>query len=121
MGVPYFKNEPVMVLVLGLLTCGLYLIYWNMKMATVLNALAKRELISQPIAIVAGCCVPVNAYYYYLAADALASLGADIGKEQELRGKGTMLLILGLVVPAVAAMIVQGHVNEYYTAKGRTA
>lgn len=61
--VPYFKNEPIMVLLLGFLTCGLYLIYWNIKAAQVLNAVADKEVISQPIAIFAGCCMPVNLYF----------------------------------------------------------
>lgn len=49
--IPQFKNDPVIVLVLSLLTCGLYLIYWNIKAAQVLNAAAEKEIISQPIAI----------------------------------------------------------------------
>ena len=36
--IPYFKVDPIVVLVLGIITCGLYLIYWNIKMAEVLNA-----------------------------------------------------------------------------------
>ena len=58
--IPYFKNEPIVVLLLGFLTCGLYLIYWNIKTAEVLNAVAGKEVISQPIAIFAGCCMPVE-------------------------------------------------------------
>ena len=34
--IPLFKNNPVLVLVLGFVTCGLYMIFWNMKMAEVL-------------------------------------------------------------------------------------
>ena len=28
---PVFKVDPIMVLIFGILTCGLYLIYWNME------------------------------------------------------------------------------------------
>jgi hypothetical protein len=31
-----------------------------------------------------------------------------------LKGKTTLLLIMGFLLPAVAAMIVQGHINELY-------
>ena len=31
--IPVFKVDPIMVLVFGFLTCGLYLIYWNIKVA----------------------------------------------------------------------------------------
>ena len=39
--IPFFKVDPVMVLVFSFLTCGLYLIYWNIKAAEVLNAVAE--------------------------------------------------------------------------------
>ena len=112
--IPVFKNDPILVLVLGLVTCGLYMIYWNMKMAEVLNKAAGKPLIAPPIAILAGCCMPLNVYFYYLAGQALGDVGAMIGKQEELKGKSTLLLILGFVLPPVAAMIVQGHINEIY-------
>lgn len=114
--IPVFKNDPILVLVLGFITCGLYLIYWNIKMSEVLNAVAGRTAISQVVAIIAGCCYPVNVYFYYLVGDILPNLGARIGKP-ELKEKATMLLVLGIFVPMVAAMIVQGHVNEMYEKK----
>ena len=112
--IPVFKNEPILVLVLCLVTCGLYMIYWNMKMAEVLNKAAGKELIAPPVAILAGCCLPLNIYFYYLAGQALGDVGALIGKQEELKNKSTLLLILGFLVPPVAAMIVQGHINEIY-------
>ena len=111
--VPVFKQDPVLVLVLGLVTCGLYLIYWNIKMAEVMNAVTGRKLISSAVAVISGCCPPVNAYFYYLCGEGLGDLGTLIGKE-DLKGKSTLLLILGIFVPMVAAMILQGHVNEIY-------
>jgi len=117
-GIPMFKNEPVLVLVLGFVTCGLYLIYWNIKMAEVINAVSGREVISQPIAILSGCCMPVNAYYFYLCGQALEDIGRITGK-QRLSDQSMLLLILGIFVPMVSAMIMQGHVNELY--EGRVA
>jgi len=111
--VPYFKNEPIIVLLLGFITCGLYLIYWNIKASEVLNAVAEREVISQPIAIFAGCCLPVNLYFYYLAGkDALPKLSTKVG--EPYRDQSTLLLILGFLFPMVAAMIVQGEINKLY-------
>jgi hypothetical protein len=112
-GVPVFKNDPVIVLVLGIVTCGLYLIYWNIKVAAVMNALAGREMISPTIAVLSGCCFPLNVYFYYLCGQGLENLGQRIGNPA-LKDKSTLLLILGIFVPMVAAMIVQGHVNELY-------
>jgi len=112
--IPEFKNEPVVVLLLGFITCGLYLIYWNIKVAQVINAVAEKEVISQPIAIFGGCCMPVNLYFYYLASkEGLPKIyekNGEPGKDQT-----NLLLILGFFVPMVAAMIVQGEINKLYT------
>lgn len=111
--IPLFKVDPIMVLVFGILSCGLYLIYWNIKMAEVLNAVAEKEIISQPIAIFAGCCMPVNVYFYYLAGkEALPKVYARTGEPQ--KDQSTLLIILGFLFPVVAAMIVQGDVNKLY-------
>src|SRR5262245_64621578 len=108
--IPVFKNDPIIVLLLGLVTCGLYLIYWNMKAAEVLNAVAKREIISPAIAVISGCCLPVNIYFYYLCGEGLGELGKLLGKGDELKNKQILLMVLSLVgFPFVSAMIVQGH------------
>ncbi|MBI3945365.1 MAG: DUF4234 domain-containing protein [Armatimonadetes bacterium] len=115
--IPVFKNDPILVLILGFVTCGLYLIYWNINVAKVLNAVEGREVISPIVAVLSGCCWPVNVYFYYMAGQALGSLGRQIGKEEDLKSKATLLLILGIFVPMAAAMILQGHVNELYAAE----
>ena len=119
--IPQFRNDPVLVLILGFLTCGLYMIYWNIKAAQVLNAVAGREVISTPVAVIAGCCMPVGLYYYYMAGQALVELGRVLGREEALRNKGTLLVVLGFFVAPVSAMIVQGHLNELYDAQQNQA
>ena len=111
--IPVFKNDPILVLILGFITCGLYYIYWNIKMAEVINAVTGRQTISTVIAVIAGCCMPVNLYYYYLCGEALPEIGKRLNKP-ELKDKSTLLVILGFFIAPVAAMIVQGHVNELY-------
>lgn len=111
--IPVFKVDPILVLVYGLLTCGLYLIYWNIKVAEVLNAVAEREVISQPVAIFAGCCLPVNIYYYYLAGkDAMPKVYERTGELQ--KDQSTLLMVLGFFFPLAAAMIIQGDINRLY-------
>ncbi len=111
--IPTFKNEPVLVLILSIITCGLYLIYWNIKVAEVLNAAAEREIISQPIAIFSGCCMPVNIYFYYLAGkEGLPKVYEKTGEAN--KDQSTLLIILGFLFPMVAAMIVQGDINKLY-------
>jgi hypothetical protein len=111
--IPVFKVDPIMVLLFSFLTCGLYLIYWNMKVAEVFNAVAEREVISQPIAIFAGCCYPVNIYFYYLAGkEALPKVYERTGELQ--KDQSTLLIVLGFFFPMAAAMIVQGDINRLY-------
>ena len=111
--IPVFKVDPIMVLLFGFLTCGLYLIYWNIKVAEVFNAVSKREVISQPVAIFAGCCMPVNIYFYYLAGkDALPKVYEKTGELQ--KDQSTLLIVLGFFFPIAAAMIVQGDINRLY-------
>jgi Domain of unknown function (DUF4234) len=111
--IPVFKVDPIMVLVFGFLSCGLYLIYWNIKVAEVLNAVAEKEVISQPIAIFAGCCMPVNIYFFYLAGkDGLPQVYDRIGFPQ--KDESTLLMVLGFFFPMAAAMIVQGDINRLY-------
>jgi hypothetical protein len=110
---PEFKNDPVLVLVLSFITCGLYLIYWNIMAARVFNAVAEKEVISEPIAIFSGCCFPVNIYFYYLVGrDGLPKIYERTGERKE--DQSVLLLILGFFIPMVAAMIVQGEINKLY-------
>ena len=111
--IPTFKVDPIVVLILSFLTCGLYLIYWNIKVAEVFNAVSEREVISQPIAIFAGCCYPVNIYFFYLAGrDGLPDVYHRSGSVQ--KDDTVLLLILGLFFPMIAAMIVQNEINKLY-------
>lgn len=111
--IPYFKVDPILVLILGIITCGLYLIYWNIKVADVLNSVVDREIISQPIAIFAGCCYPINIYFFYLVArDGMPKVYQRTNARQ--KDDTVLLLILGLFFPMVAAMIVQSDLNKLY-------
>jgi ABC-type Na+ efflux pump permease subunit len=111
--IPVFKVDPIIVLILGFITCGLYLIYWNIKIAEVLNAVTEREVISSPVAIFAGCCYPVNIYFFYLAGkDGLPQVYKRIGYPQ--KDDSMLLIVLGLFFPMVAAMIVQNEINKLY-------
>jgi hypothetical protein len=113
MPLPQFKVDPILVLLFSILTCGLYLIYWNIKVADVFNAVCEREVISQPVAIFAGCCMPVNIYFYYLAGkEALPKVYKITGELQ--KDQSTLLMVLGFFFPMAAAMIVQSDINRLY-------
>ncbi|CAM4201197.1 MULTISPECIES: DUF4234 domain-containing protein [Flavobacterium] len=111
--IPEFKVDPIVVLLLSFVTCGLYLIYWNMKVAEVINAVTNKELISTPIAVFSGCCLPVNLYFYYvLGKEGMPSVYKITGEIE--KDQSTLLIVLGLFFPFAAAMIVQGDINRLY-------
>ncbi len=111
--IPEFKVDPIVVLVLGLVTCGLYNIYWNIKVAEVLNAVTGRKLISSPIAFFAGCCFPISVLFFYLASkEGLPEVYKRTRHPQ--KDDTVLLLILGFFFPIAAAMIVQNDINKLY-------
>ena len=112
--IPYFKNDPFIVLLLGFITCGLYLIYWNIKMAEVVNAVVEKEVVTAPVAIFSGCCFPVNLYFYYLVGQNLEVIGRKVGNPT-LQDQSVLLIVLGFFAPMVSAMIVQGEINKLYS------
>lgn len=111
--IPVFKVDPIVVLLLSFITCGLYLIYWNIKASEVINAVNEREVISTPIAVFSGCCMPVNLYFYYvIGKQGLPNVYKRTGELD--KDQSTLLLILGFFFPYAAAIIVQGDINRLY-------
>jgi hypothetical protein len=102
-----------MVLIFGILTCGLYLIYWNIKAAEVMNAAVGKEVISSPVAILAGCCFPINLYYYWIAGKEALPKIYEL-TDQPQKDESALLLVLGFFFPIVSAMIIQGDINKLY-------
>ena len=111
--IPVFKVDPIIVLLLSFITCGLYLIYWNIKVSEVINAVSGREVLSTPVAVFSGCCMPVNIYFYYIMGkEGLPNVYKRTGELD--KDQSTLLIILGLFFPFAAAMIVQGDSNRLY-------
>ena len=111
--IPVFKVDPIMVLLLSFITCGLYLIYWNIKVSEVINAVSGREVLSTPVAVFSGCCMPVNIYFYYIMGkEGLPNVYKRTGELD--KDQSTLLIILGLFFPFAATMIVQVDINRLY-------
>lgn len=106
------RMDPIIVLLVGLVTCGLFLIYWNYKTAEDINRLTGKEQISPMIAALCGFCFPANVYFYYVVGRALPECGAKA--QLKLEDKSTILLIFGFLLPIVSAMIAQGELNRCY-------
>jgi hypothetical protein len=112
--VPSLRLEPLHVLVFGVLTCGLYFLWWNARVARVLNAVAGRELLSPVLASLASLCGPLHLYFYYVVGESLPLLATSVGRSERRPDRTTPLLVLGFLFAPVAAMIVQRQLNEYF-------
>ncbi|HPW77686.1 MAG: hypothetical protein BWX62_01180 [Bacteroidetes bacterium ADurb.Bin037] len=111
--IPEFRKEPLVVLLLGFITCGLYLIYWNLQASKVFNALAGREILSSVVAVFAGCIWPVNMYFFFIVGrDGIPAIDERIGVHP--RDQSILLMLLGFFFPIIAAMIVQSEINKLY-------
>jgi hypothetical protein len=72
----------------------------------VLNAVSEREIISTPLAIVSGCCLPLHVYFYYIVGkDVLPKVYQITGELK--KDQSTLLIVLGFFFSIATAMIVQ--------------
>ena len=100
--VPVFKNSPVLVAILSIVTFGFYLVYWCPKAAAVLNAVTTGKQIGSVMAILAGiaCCWPATVKFYWRAG---VALGLSRG----------LMVVLAFFSP-IAAAVVQSNINKLY-------
>ena len=110
--IPYFKVDPLVVLLLGFFTCGIYLIYWNLKVSEVINAANQKEVISPLVAILTGCCGLSFFFYCLLGRDGLPKI-YELTHEPQ-KDDSILLLVLGFFFPMITAMIVQSEINKLY-------
>src|SRR5579862_7210966 len=74
-------EDPKMVLILGLVTCNLYAIYWLWTRAKEMNAYLGEEKVN-PLFIVPGClCFPAVIYGSYLFAKSIPDMQKKAGAE----------------------------------------
>jgi hypothetical protein len=111
--IPVFEQSPVLVLILGFITCGLYYFYWNYKITQVINAVLEREAVSVAAAVIGPCCLPANVYFFYEAGRCLEGLGHKT-QMAGFKDEGMMLAIIAFFIPMVSAMILQSQINRLY-------
>lgn len=110
--IPYFKVDPLVVLLLGFFTCGIYLIYWNLKVSEVINAANQREVISPIVAIFTSFCGLSFFFYWLVGRDGLPKIYELTNQPQ--KDDSVLLLVLGFFFPMITAMIVQSEINKLY-------
>ena len=105
-------EDPKMVLILGLVTCGLYAIYWMWLRTKEINTYLGEQRIN-PMFIIPGCiCGPVVLYAMFLTCKALPDMQKKAGVEA--KDEFVLHLILFLLLSPVGMYMYQQKLNEIW-------
>ncbi len=106
-------ENPVTVLVLGLVTCGLYTIYWMWVRAKEMNAYLGKETVN-PMFVIPGClCFPVVIYGEFLYCKGIPEMQKKGGVEA--KDEFVLHFVLMLLLPYVGSYLIQQKLNELWS------
>ena len=112
-------RNPVVVLVLGFVTFGIYWFYWEYVVAKEVNRFLGREEISPGLALLGAlCCLPIAVYVEYLIVRALPEMQRTAGLANEPPQSMATHLALAIFLGPVEAMILQSELNRVWAAAG---
>jgi hypothetical protein len=113
------KREPIMVILLTFITCGIYSFYWHYKTGDELRLATGRPDIINPVFVfVSICCPPVMLYYIYTMDKALMELSTQRGKQYSSNFMLWILLCLLGVGLFVEMFMVQDKLNDIWDDSG---
>jgi len=106
-------ENPTTVLILGLVTCGLYTIFWMWNRAKEMNAYLGKEVVN-PMFVVPGClCFPVVLYAEFLYCKNLPEMQKKAGIEP--KDEFVLHLVLMILLPYVGSYLIQQKLNEIWS------
>ena len=105
-------NEPIKVILLSLVTCGIYGIIWFFQVTGALSRELPEEGINPGMIIVLSIvtCGIYSLVWYYKMGEWLQKAGQKNGKNIE--NEGTLLLLLGIFFSPAAIYIIQERINQ---------
>jgi hypothetical protein len=105
-------ENPTTVLILGLVTCGLYTIFWLWNRAKEMNAYMGKEVVN-PMFIVPGClCFPIVIYGEFLYCKTLPEMQKKAGIVP--KDEFVLHLVLMILLPYVGSYLIQQKLNEIW-------
>lgn len=112
-------RNPVVILILGFVTCGIYWFYWEYQVAKEINRFLGREEINPTVALLGAlCCLPISIYVEYLIVKTLPVMQREAGMSAEAPPSMALHLILAILLAPVEAMILQTEFNRIWEAVG---
>ena len=108
-------RNPVTIILLSIITCGIYALYWYWVTKDQINKLADKEIIGSGLLILSWFCFPIILYVWYKWDLALQ----DIGQQKNVRYNSNFILWVVLAVVAgfgnfVMMFQVQDTLNRVY-------
>jgi hypothetical protein len=105
-------ENPMTVLILGFVTCGLYSIYWLWVRVKEMNAYLGKEAVN-PMFVVPGCiCFPVVLYADFLFAKGIPEMQKKAGVEA--KDEFVMDFILLILLAPVGQFLIQQKLNALW-------
>ncbi|MCL2072056.1 MAG: DUF4234 domain-containing protein [Oscillospiraceae bacterium] len=74
------NRSPVTVIILSIVTCGIYSIYWHYVVGKEVNAALGKEAVNPMLVLVSLICAPVLFYFIYTLDKAMIELAEEKGK-----------------------------------------
>jgi hypothetical protein len=112
-GVKGKVENPTTVLILGLVTCGIYTLFWVWTRVKEMNAYLGKEVVN-PMFIVPGClCFPVVLYGEFLFCKNIPEMQKKAGIEP--KDEFVLHFVLMLLLPYVGAYLIQQKLNEVWS------
>ena len=75
----YKKRDPVTIIILSVITCGIYALYWQWVTNKQINDLLGREAVGDGTLILGWFCPPLQWYNWYKWDQSLQEIAADSG------------------------------------------
>lgn len=112
------NRSPVMVIVLSIITCGIYNLYWHYVVGNEVNETLGKEAVNPMLVFVGIICFPVLYYYMYMLDKAMIELAAERGKSYSSNfALWVVCSLLAGVGIYIEMMQVQTTLNEIWDAQ----
>ena len=110
--------NPTTVLILGFVTCGLYMLYWMWLRVKEMNEYLGKQQVN-PMFVFPGCiCGPVMIYAMWLYVNGLPEMQKKAGVEA--KDEKVLHLVLLVLLGPVGAYMIQQRLNELWAKAGVT-
>ncbi|MDR2525757.1 MAG: DUF4234 domain-containing protein [Oscillospiraceae bacterium] len=104
------KQDPLKLILLSLVTCGIYFYYWLYKTGEEVNQVLQKEAVKTNLAWVGIICFPVGLYYLYQLDLALQEMAGTRGVQYQ---SNFVLWIILFLLSGVGAFVAEFQIQTF--------